>query len=168
MPRITARLPLRYQVAETGHTVLFTEDVVKHFGSHRQRWSWCSEAGGQLFAKLSLAQIEICKATGPYRSDARGRHLFHPDREKENHDIKEHFGQGLHYVGDWHTHPEKYPKPSADDFASIADSFKRSTHELIGFLLVIVGTHNSPDGLWIGWHNGTCSLRLVEEREHVP
>lgn len=163
MPRMTARLPLRYQVSETSHTVLFTEDVVKHFRRHRQRWSWCPEAGGQLFAKLSPAQVEICKATGPYRNDTRGRYFFRPDRGKESSDIEECFRQGLHYVGDWHTHPQKYPEPSAEDLVSIADSFKKSTHELLGFLLVIVGTTNPPGGLWVGWHDGKRSVQLLED-----
>lgn len=163
MQKMTGRPPLRYRVAEAGHTLLFTEDVVKHFRRHRQRWSWCAEAGGQLFAKLSPSQIEICKATGPYTSDSRGRYFFRADRGKENSDIEACFRQGLHYVGDWHTHPQRHPEPSNEDLSSIADSFKKSTHELVGFVLVIVGTTNDADGLWVGWHDGTYSSRLVEE-----
>ena len=156
-------LSLCYQLPGARHTLMFTEEVSKHFRRHCQRWSWCTEAGGQLFAKLAPSQIEVCKATGPYKNDRRGRYFFRPDRKKESGDIEECFRQSLHYVGDWHTHPQKHPAPSAEDLASIAESFKKSTHELVGFLLVIVGTSRSPCGLWVGWHDGTSTVRLSEE-----
>lgn len=156
-------LSLCYQLPGASHTLVFTEEVSEHFRRHRQRWLWCSEAGGQLFARLSSSRVEVCKATGPYLSDRRGRYSFRPDRGKEHFDIEQCFVQGLHYVGDWHTHPQKYPDPSAEDLASIADSFKKSKHELIGFVLVIVGISCPPEGLWVGWHNGSSSIRLVEE-----
>ena len=79
--------------------------------------------------------------------------------------IESYFDQGLHYVGDWHTHPEKHPTPSADDLRSIAECFRQSTHELLGFLLVILGTGDPPAGLWVGWHDGRATNRLHHDNE---
>jgi integrative and conjugative element protein (TIGR02256 family) len=64
------------------------------------------------------------------------------------------FEQGLHYVGDWHTHPEPIPHPSATDTAEILDIFRCSKHELAAMLLVIVGQSTFPKGLFVGAVHG--------------
>lgn len=153
---------LVYHSSESYGTISFTDEVLTHFWQHRQRWKCSKEAGGQLFAKLTNFTIEVCKATGPRANDRRGRFSFFPDRKEENKEIHNCFLDGLHYIGDWHTHPQQLPTPSLEDLDSIAECFKKSTHELKAFLLVIVGLSKPPQGLWVGWHDGNSTKNLYE------
>ncbi|WP_282059489.1 Mov34/MPN/PAD-1 family protein [Roseobacter litoralis] len=70
---------------------------------------------------------------------------------------------GLHYFGDWHTHPQSVPTPSGTDLSSMADLFSRSKHELIAFLMVIVGTEGFPDGLHVSVHEANAWSKLPSE-----
>jgi integrative and conjugative element protein (TIGR02256 family) len=140
--------------------VLIRAPVLAHFHQHRQVPSSAPEAGGQLFAHLANGDIEICCATGPYREDARGRFWFKPARPKQRTDILHQFRAGLHYVGDWHTHPVSTPAPSKLDLGSMSDCFRRSHHELDAFVMVIVGQTAEPARLWVSLHTGNEQLRL--------
>jgi integrative and conjugative element protein (TIGR02256 family) len=91
----------------------------------------------------------IEEATGPRASDLRTRTLYVPDRAAEQAEIDFWHTRRLHYVGDWHTHPEQHPEPSGSDRESIRESFIRSRHSLRGFLMVIVGTAEFPNGLFV-------------------
>lgn len=126
--------------------------VLATFDAHRQRRFYQREAGGQLFARVRHDDWEIAAATGPRSRDRRGRFSFWPHRPSEQEEIFEHHALGFDYVGDWHTHPEDVPTPSPDDFSSIAEVVRRSTHHLPGFLLLIVGRKPLPKGLWASFH----------------
>ncbi|MFY9924042.1 MAG: hypothetical protein WAK51_06150, partial [Opitutaceae bacterium] len=51
------------------------------------------------------------------------------------------------------------------DLASMANCFLRSRHELKALVMVILGTDQSVDGLWVSLHNhrGCRQLRLLKE-----
>ena len=122
------------------------------------------EAGGQLFARLSLHEVVIELATGPRRSDLRTRTQYVPDRSAEQPEIDHWHRKSLHYVGDWHTHPEMVPHPSNCDLGSIRESFIKSKHSLQGFLLIIAGIENLPMGLYVSLNNAKNELLLA----HIP
>ncbi|WP_334151201.1 Mov34/MPN/PAD-1 family protein [Hyphomicrobium sp.] len=130
----------------------FSSEVLQHFQKNKQDAFWKSEAGGQLFARINGKSWEIIKATGPRRSDYRRRFHFFPSRKDDQAEINISFSDGLHYVGDWHTHPEDSPTPSSLDLSSMVDLVKSSKHQLPGFLMVIVGTIDTQDGLWVSFH----------------
>ncbi len=140
---------------------MISPGVLKHFQKHQQKRMDSVEAGGQLFARLSLKEVVIERATGPRRSDFRTRSLYIPDRSAEQREIDLWHRKRLHYVGDWHTHPELMPRPSSSDSDSIRDSFVRSKHSLHGFLLVIVGTAGFPLGLYVSLNDAKNQLILV-------
>lgn len=151
---------IAYDVGASGQVVVVADAVVEHLRGHRQlRW-YRREAGGQLFARFSGQAICIVEATGPRRSDRRTRTSYVPDREAELREISIRHARGLHFVGDWHTHPEIYPAPSLDDEASVVDCYRESSHTLNAFLLVIVGKAEPPAGLYVCAHNDSSSLVL--------
>ncbi len=78
-------------------------------------------------------------------------------------EIDEQFSMGRHYVGDWHTHPERRPRPSKPDLSSMRRIARQSKHELPGLLLVIIGTKKTPDDMWVSLHDGADirGIRLV-------
>jgi integrative and conjugative element protein (TIGR02256 family) len=126
--------------------------VLEHFHAHRQTKASASEVGGQLFAEFQPGRICICLATGPASVDKRSRFWFIPDQKRQNAEIQKHFKEQLHFVGDWHTHPEPTPTPSGTDLNSMRDCFKQSRHQLKSFVMIIVGQAELPDGLWVSLH----------------
>lgn len=142
--------------------------VLQHFSSNVQRRWWAPEAGGQLFAKIDGDRWNITLATGPRPSDFRSRFGFRANRQAERAEINRFFQDGLHYVGDWHTHPENVPHPSQADIRSISEIVDKSTHSLPGFTMVIVGRAPIPQGLWISFHGieGSYSSLAPKQSSH--
>lgn len=131
--------------------VIFHSEALRTFVRFQQTRKAKREAGGQLFAALAPGRIDVLLATGPTSSAERGRYFFHPNRKEEQREITAAFRKQLHFVGDWHTHPEREPTPSGPDIAKAREIFDRSKHELNGILLVVVGTQKLPKGLWVAW-----------------
>lgn len=138
-----------YPVGSSGQRLVLTADVIAHLECHRQSRWWHREAGGQLFARFTLPDIVIERATGPRRRDWRSRCAYRPHRASEQREIAEQHRRGLHFVGDWHTHPESVPAPSERDMISMSEMVTQSRHALNGFVLVIVGTEPAPRGLFV-------------------
>lgn len=132
--------------------VRIAADAMRAFDGHRQKRFYQREAGGQLFGTVRANHWVILEATGPRKGDRRSRFGFWPDRASEQREIHSFHARGLEYLGDWHTHPEEQPTPSARDLTSIAAIARESTHNLPGFLLCIVGRAQFPYGLWLSFH----------------
>ena len=169
MPSVQLKMPsaqsdARFESKRLGTIVYFSVEVMKHFVEHRQEGKIKTEIGGQLFAKFVKNGVRVVRATEPNTTDRRGWAWFRPDQRMQNTEIKRLFGEGLHFVGDWHTHPECEPSPSSWDLKSMEDCFKKSSHELKAFVMVIVGRAPFPEGLWVSLHleRGFEKLELVE------
>ena len=119
------------------------------------------ENGGQLFARIDGDKFTVARMTVTKGGSRRTRFAFLPDRAAEQADIDAMFAAGLHYVGDWHTHPESEPKPSPSDEEKLSDIFRKSTHRLQFMLLVIVGNAEFPRGLYVAAVN-------VDGVFHIP
>jgi len=138
----------------------FDHSCISTFEKHKQKSFFSREIGGQLFAKFTETKLVIEMVTVTKGKSRRSRFGFWPDRATERRDIQALFEQGLHYVGDWHTHPENHPTPSVADTIKIADIFRCSRHELDNLLIVIVGLAPFPKGLFVGsvTQNGITKL----------
>ncbi len=132
-------------------TIIFGNRVIETFKKFQQSDDTKLEAGGQLFAALNEGRIDVLHATVPGEKAARGRYFFRPNRRKEQQEIKAAFKKKLHFVGDWHTHPEPLPSPSSSDVEKASEIFRRSEHELNALLMVIMGTAGFPRGLCVAW-----------------
>lgn len=148
---------LFYPIGISGEVIQFDRAVLDHFSLHRQLRFWHREAGGQLFARIDGQRIVVSEATAPRPNDRRGRFVFEPDRAGEQDEIDAMFARELHYVGDWHTHPERSPTPSGRDHATMSTRVRLSRHRLAGFVFVLVGQLPPPDGLTVIVHDGTSS-----------
>ena len=131
--------------------VQFDDNVLKVFQKSRQLRPWAKEAGGQLFCRLAEGKMLIELATRPGVCDKRARYSFWPNRKKEQREINGQFEEGLHYIGDWHTHPESIPKPSEEDIRKMQAIYRESSHCLSHMVLVVIGQEKIPRGLWIGF-----------------
>jgi integrative and conjugative element protein (TIGR02256 family) len=140
--------------------------VRAHLESHKQHRFFSREAGGQLFASFGdPAVMDVVDVTGPRKTDKRSVFNYEPDRNAERAEILDRFDRGLHFVGDWHTHRQRIPEPSGTDHSSIGDMVRSSSHDLAGFILIIVGQAPFPEGLHVSFHtkSGSTTLRPVTE-----
>ncbi len=152
---------LKYPLPNTGGVLEISAGVLETLTRYRQTSGRTLEAGGQLFARFSGRRVILEEATTPGRGDRRTRFSFWPSRLRERREIRSRFLKGLHYVGDWHTHAQNRPEPSELDLESMADCFTKSRHELIEFVLIIVGTVDPPDGLSASLHSGDAVITLT-------
>lgn len=153
-------MPLRIPLGGSGELVIVTDAVLEHLQHYQQLRKRDTEAGGQLFGRIHDKTITIDEATGPRRSDLRFRYSYIPDRKAEQREIDDRFPSGLHFIGDWHTHPEPMPHPSGTDLNNMRECVKKSRRAVSGFLLFIVGTASLPSGLHASLHDGRDMLLL--------
>jgi integrative and conjugative element protein (TIGR02256 family) len=157
------KLPERfdYQLRSNKSILTFAPNVVAHLISQRQTRPWHKEAGGQLFGKVTPFELFISEATGPRPTDVRTRTSYKPDRVAEQNEINVRHAMGLTFIGDWHSHPEKYPEPSGTDTFSMIECFRKSKHDLNFFVLVIVGQLPAWDGNFIGLYSRRGLLERI-------
>lgn len=89
-----------YQSDGGREQIHLSENVIAHFNQNKQLNTDDTEAGGQLFAKISDWLVSIELATGPRGLDWRSRFFFRPNRILERLEISKLHTRGLHYVGD--------------------------------------------------------------------
>jgi integrative and conjugative element protein (TIGR02256 family) len=159
--------PLRFKLSADFEILELSPVALAHFEAHKQlRWL-SREAGGQLFASFENPSVmQIVDVTGPRPTDKRSVYNYEPDRVAEREEIKDHFRRALHFVGDWHTHKQRIPKPSGTDERSIRELVRCSDHDLSGFILIVVGQAPFPDGLHVSFHSksgATTVLRPVDD-----
>jgi integrative and conjugative element protein (TIGR02256 family) len=152
-----------------GLLIKFTDECLEVLSSQRQTGWRAKETGGQLFARFTPESLDVTVATITKGKSRRTRFGFYPDRTAERADVISLFSQGLHYLGDWHTHPQDLPTPSATDERELRDIFINSRHELPFMLLVVVGTAPLPAGIYIGAVTSTSVLPLASNvLAHIP
>jgi integrative and conjugative element protein (TIGR02256 family) len=158
---------LSYPIGDSGQIIHLTSAVLDVFGAHRQKKWWQREAGGILFARIEGKDITIVEATSPRQQDKRSRFGFKISKEKAQDEIFANHDAGIHYVGEWHTHPEPEPTPSRRDEATMSSRVKESVHQLHGFVFVIVGQGIFPAAITLMIHDGSSCHRLTPKQSDI-
>ena len=153
-----------YTITGVDQELIFSPNAIEYMRMQRQSKIWQAEAGGQLFAKVTPCEIFVVEATGPRATDVRTRTTYRPDRRAEQEEIHDRFKRGLVYVGDWHTHPDKLPSPSARDAHSMVECFSKSRHNLRAFILVIVGSGSDWLDSFVALYSGKGVLQMLQGR----
>lgn len=156
-------MSLRYVLTPGGASVIISDKAIATMIRFRQTGSSQKEAGGQLFGRFDGSRTIIVEATSPKWLDRRGRAIFRPNRWLQQREIRVRHVRGLHFIGDWHTHPEKTPQPSKEDLRNMAECFERSLHELHAFIMIIVGTELPPEGFHVSLVKKDAVLILEHE-----
>jgi integrative and conjugative element protein (TIGR02256 family) len=154
-------MPRSYKLSESDQVIVLSDSVLDLFSAYRQKGDQ-PEAGGMLFVRFEFPDIIVEEASPPGKGDKRWRTLFIPCRKIQRRYIKQKYEEGLHFIGEWHTHPQNTPTPSSLDLRSMEDSFVKSQHELNRFIMIVVGNSQEELKLWVGVHNSTGYLQLHE------
>lgn len=127
-----------------GRKVKIDKEVLKIMCKYKQLGFRDKEAGGILIGREEkyTGNWFIEYATEPYVEDKRGRYYFSRKDEQHIHFYKRLYEKYSHiyaYVGEWHTHPEDYPKYSNIDLIGwrniaegISDINKTYFHIIVG------------------------------------
>lgn len=158
---------ITFRIGDSEQRLVLTPAVLNHLAKHQQSDRNSSEAGGQLFARFKGEQIRVERATGPRVTDRRTRYGYIPDRRMEQEEINAMHSKGLHFIGDWHTHPEGIPRVSPSDLHSIRRAFEQSKHHLNGFVLLIAGTAAFPLGLFLSLYDSQSETAIHPDRPKV-
>lgn len=159
-------MTFHYTQSSGGPAIILSDLALATFYRFRQLSPRAKEAGGQLFARFDGTDTLLLEATPPKWLDRRNRNGFVPNRWMQQREIRNQHVLGLHFVGDWHTHPEPIPHPSHEDIFSMIDCFGQSLHDLRAFVLIVVGTEPVPNGLYVAIIDGR-SVRPMELASHV-
>ena len=138
----------------TGHqigkyTIFISEDVLALLSKYRQTNFRKKEAGGILLGQVRDKSIYILRISVPSVHDKASRTTFDRNKFKSQVIIEYEFyasGKKTIYLGEWHTHPEKYPKPSLTDIRMINDQFEKNVLNEPFLILLIQGTQ----GIFLG------------------
>lgn len=126
-----------------------------------------AEAGGVLLGRhiLKTQDIIVDRVTEPMQGDRRSRFRFWRARQRHQEAIDQAWkesGGTCTYLGEWHSHPEARPTPSAVDRRDwrrklLADRFTEP------IFFVIVGTTQTRV-----WEGRSGNSRLLPLRHHPP
>ncbi|MGI4826809.1 MAG: Mov34/MPN/PAD-1 family protein [Janthinobacterium lividum] len=150
-----------FRIGDSDQQLVLTTGVLNHLVDHQQIGRNAPEAGGQLFARFDGELIHVERATGPRSTDRRSRFGYIPDHRADQEEINAAHREGLHFIGDWHTHPEPRPTPSFYDVRSIRSVVAGSKHHLNGFVLLIAGTDPFPRGLFVSLYGKHAITPLI-------
>lgn len=127
--------------------ILIESCVIELIDNYRQDDMSKTEAGGILLGFRREAHLHIVNATMPQFTDHRS--LFRFFRRDNRHQriatkLWQATGETMDYLGEWHTHPEKYPTPSPLD---LSEWKKICAKRNAPMLFLIVGTNAD---FWVG------------------
>ena len=137
---------LRFErLGERPATVEIAPIALRTLNSFRQEDDGDPEAGGVLLGRLieESDDVVIDEASVPSDSDRRGRTFFQRARRVAQKIVdrawRKTSGTRV-YLGEWHTHPESVPHPSAQDHSDWLRIVQTARFEHDFLLFVIVGT----------------------------
>jgi integrative and conjugative element protein (TIGR02256 family) len=148
---------------EPNRILKISEKVRKAFEKYEQK-EGCCENGGILLGHVARDYVMITEATTPTRFDLKTIITFVrakiPAQLRINKAWRKSNG-ALIYLGEWHTHRETNPTPSAQDKKMILKSLQETKMEIDFLYLIVVGINRT---YWVGKQNKN-GLTKVENFE---
>ncbi|KYG81236.1 hypothetical protein AWW67_07720 [Roseivirga seohaensis] len=146
------------------YQIYILDSVLEIMGNYKQTDRKSPEAGGVLLGQVKNNRVYIMKVSTPSIRDRSSRTSFIRNKKVAQSIIDYEFTNSKKktiYLGEWHTHPEKHPKPSGVDLKMIFDQYKRNNLNEPFLLLIIQGT----GGLYIGFvnNNGLTGININDQ-----
>lgn len=124
--------------------VELSDTVLAHFANYRQFGTVANEAGGILLGRFiyGTRNVMVDTAEGPSKHDRRKRFSFFRRKKPAQTIVNEAWNASdgtSNYLGEWHTHPEDDPSPSATDLSDWQRIVKLARYEQDCLFFIIVG-----------------------------
>lgn len=118
------------------------------------------EAGGVLLGRylIDSENIIVDRITVPMVGDSRERNYFKRHQKRHQKVIEkawEDSGGTCNYLGEWHTHAERYPIPSSLDKREWKRKLQEDTFDSDNLYFIIVGTKSTR-----AWEGNRKSLKI--------
>lgn len=144
------------------YKIIIADNVQAIFKSHIQYKEKFNESGGILLGQVKDNVIYILKASTPNEFDKSARFSFVRSKSAAqiivNYEFENSEGKTI-YLGEWHTHPEKKPKPSNQDIKMIEAQFRLGILNEDFILLMIQGIGMLYICVYIGGNRHTVLLK---------
>jgi integrative and conjugative element protein (TIGR02256 family) len=157
-----------------GGTLCIADSALASIDAFRQHDQNSAEAGGVLLGRLVIERPDIVveSVTVPSAADRRSRRTFFRAQLPTQAAINSAWaasGATQNYLGEWHTHPEDHPTPSAIDRRGWQRLLRKAQFEQDALFFVIVG--RGSIGVWEGLRGGGPAVQLrpvatTESEEH--
>lgn len=137
--------------------------------SGRSRYA---ETGGVVagFGSAENGEIHISHASLPGPRARATRYSFQHEREFCQKFLDELAAQSngkIDYLGEWHKHFERDPRPSGRDVKTMVSISENSDYHVSQPLLLIIGINNRSSSLRVFVANKTGNLTLIEWEKYV-
>jgi len=132
----------------SGRILRISDGVQDIFRKYQQKTGE-NEAGGILLGFVYNDSDEIIQATEPHYSDSRGLTFFIRKKQPAQRQVNSAWVKSsgsLVYLGEWHTHSQRNPRPSTEDRDLMAKVISETLMDIDYVYMIIVGT----DDYWIG------------------
>ena len=145
--------------------ILFEKSVLAKILAFTQRSGFNNESGGLLLGLRKKEHLHVTKATFPGKAD-QGYYnsFFRRDWSHQFIASKEWMKSGFRvdWIGEWHSHPENDPQPSATDFNTWREQTNIRKRTMV---YLIIGIKSE----WVGYlsHKDIKPTKLMKVEEAV-
>ncbi|PQJ36790.1 hypothetical protein BSZ35_00095 [Salinibacter sp. 10B] len=100
-----------------------------------------AETGGILVGQYvnSNRVAEVSKVIGPPPDSTGGRYWFERGKRGLSERLNALWDDGVYYLGEWHTHPDKSPRPSVTDRTHMCKIQRSESYDCAVPVLIVVG-----------------------------
>lgn len=156
---------LIYKIHPHGR-IKISKDVLSTMLSYQQYESDTPESGGLLVGRYiaDCDDIVIDKLTVPMKWDIQTRCFFKKNKNSHQKLLKTWWEKSkwtCNYIGEWHTHPEHIPHPSAHDFEQWKKVLAETHTCSSSIFFVIVGIQSTR--VWQGFRQSLTFTELLTE-----
>lgn len=158
------KLYMKYGISAEDFFVEIEETVFQKFNTYIKNYDYHVESGGILVGILNPAcnSIMITDITEPYGKDKRTRYGFQRMEKGHQEEMNQFWEQSNFkktYLGEWHTHKQKNPKPSNTDVKNWIKISNNRNNNSERLFFIIVGTEEI--GLWMVLHGTVTRLEVI-------
>ena len=140
------------KMKEESFKVEFDKNCIKELKKYQQKNGEYESGGilvGEIYPRENKVVIKEIVVSKKAKRSFMGINIDKKEMQEELEKIRKKTNYKYYYIGDWHTHPEKNPKPSLIDKLSYKKTLQKIVLQTNFVVFLIVG--NSDDIMESSW-----------------